>query len=337
MKTMDELVAWFQINFPKLVKEMKNSSHHFDEKNLNPYHLEDDIFTHSLLVCLQARHSDPVIQMAALLHDIGKPFVRQVKETNGHVYFTNHESVSAFMALDVLKKVDWLNSEEKIQIFRAICHHTDVFKLTEKQLNELFTDEPVLAHIVRDLSICDHLGRFTSVPSELPEIKPNIKSPRPKKDKDVVIMVGLPASGKSTRTEELRSQGYFVVSSDEIIEELCPDMTYNQAYHAVNHDEVDKLFRARLKESLKHDKVVVDTTNLSKKRRKGLIENFKKNYNVHGEVMLVPMSVLEERNKERTKKGKHIPSSVYEKMIKSFYCPSISEGFDTLEFKLFEG
>lgn len=334
MKSMDELVAWFQTNFPIIVSEMRKSSHHGID--LNPYHLEGTIFEHTLMVCQNARHSDPTIQLAALLHDIGKPIVRYVNPKNNHVYFTSHEAVSAYMALDVMKKVDWLTPEEKILVFRAICHHTDVFKLTKDQLETNFTNEPTLAHMVRELSICDHLGRFTSKPTELVEFSYKFREPRPKKDKDLIIMTGLPCSGKSTRSKELKEQGYVSLSSDEIIEELCPNMTYNEAYKSVDHTEVEKLFLKRLEECRKLDKVVVDTTNLSKKRRKNLIDKFRKTHNIKGEVLLVPPSELLRRNEERAKQGKNIPMKVYDQMVKSFTCPNYGEGYDELEWKLYE-
>src|SRR5574344_1860728 len=38
----NELVSWFQVNYPDLVKAMKEAQHHYDETLLNPYRLEGD-------------------------------------------------------------------------------------------------------------------------------------------------------------------------------------------------------------------------------------------------------------------------------------------------------
>lgn len=334
MKTMDELVAWFQSTFPRLVKEMKDCNHHYDLENLNPYHLEGDVFTHVMQVCLMARHSSPVVQMAALLHDIGKPLSKKFDHERKYTMFTNHESISAFMSLDVLKKVDWLTDDEKIQVFRIIAHHTDPFKLSVTQLNALFIDEPELSHLVKETSICDHLGRFTTKPNEDKEFSYNFREPLPTRDGNCIVLVALPNGGKSTRTKELISQGYHVVSSDDIIMEMSPNMTYNEAYNSVDHKELTKEFNIRLQKATKYDKVVIDTCNLSKKRRVNLVNIFKKTHNVNCEVLLVPLTELNRRNDERSKLGKNIPESVYEQMIKGFYPPTLSENFTSIDWRL---
>ncbi len=42
--TMNELVTWFQENYPENVSQMRESDHHFEYPegafSLNPYHLE---------------------------------------------------------------------------------------------------------------------------------------------------------------------------------------------------------------------------------------------------------------------------------------------------------
>ena len=52
---MYEIVTKFQLDYPELVKLMKESNHHFSEGNLNPYHLEGDIWCHTMMVCLMAK------------------------------------------------------------------------------------------------------------------------------------------------------------------------------------------------------------------------------------------------------------------------------------------
>lgn len=330
MKTMDELISWFQLKYPKLVRMMKDCNHHLDEKNLNPWHIEGDVFTHTLMVCMQARHSSPVVQLAALLHDIGKPFTREVK--NDRVRFFNHEPVSAMLSLEILKDVDWIDEEEKIQVFRAVAHHTDPFKLTGEQLSELFTNEPFLSQHVKELSACDQLGKFTLSEGRDKEFSCNFKTIKEKKEKEMTILVGLPCSGKSTRAKKLFSEEYEILSSDEIIEMTYPNLTYDEAYCKMDKKELTRLFDARMAKLKASDKVVVDTTNLTKKRRRRIIEHFKSTHNIKCEVFLTPLSVLADRNLNR--KGKYIPSNVFDDMIKSFYPPTLSEGFSDIEWRL---
>ena len=63
-----------------------------------------DVFTHSLYACDAAPRTSPVLRMAALLHDIGKPRTRGV-EADGHPTFYSHEKVSASMAEEILTRL----------------------------------------------------------------------------------------------------------------------------------------------------------------------------------------------------------------------------------------
>lgn len=82
------LVSWFQTEFKDLVKSMKNCSHHYDEDNLNAYHLEGDIFTHTMMVYKTAEllsNDNDLVKWSTLLHDIGKP--RSMEIVEKHVEF----------------------------------------------------------------------------------------------------------------------------------------------------------------------------------------------------------------------------------------------------------
>ena len=54
-----DLISWFQLNFPELVQSMKDCSHHYDKDNLNPYHLEGDIFCHTNMVFKNSEFYSP--------------------------------------------------------------------------------------------------------------------------------------------------------------------------------------------------------------------------------------------------------------------------------------
>jgi CRISPR/Cas system-associated endonuclease Cas3-HD len=85
-----------------LVDAMRNTSHHFSAKHLSPWHLEGDVWVHSMLV-LQAyakseSPADASVGLTALLHDIGKPKAAKVLPHRQRVVFQGHESYSAWMA-----------------------------------------------------------------------------------------------------------------------------------------------------------------------------------------------------------------------------------------------
>ena len=83
-----------------------------------------------------------------------------------------------------------------------------------------------------------------------------------------VMMVGLPASGKSTYVKELAEEMRAVIcSSDAIRKELCGDENSQD-----NNEEVFKLLHSRIKECLKKGvNVIYDATNINSKRRRAFL------------------------------------------------------------------
>jgi poly(A) polymerase len=63
-----------------------------------------DVWEHSLLVLRNVGHSDLILSLAALLHDVGKPECRSV-DAKGDIRFFGHESVGASMAERILKNL----------------------------------------------------------------------------------------------------------------------------------------------------------------------------------------------------------------------------------------
>ena len=327
-----ELVSWFQTKYPKLVKVMEECSHH-NGIDLNDFHLEGSVWTHTLMVLNQLpESSSKVVKIAALLHDIGKPLVREVSD-KGRVRFFNHESVGAFLALSILKDPFLeLDEEEIVQVFKLICLHTEPYKLTSDQLNELLTDEIALSSMLRDLSLADHKGRFTSVESELPDFTYNYNNSSSSVfNKELIVLVGLPTSGKSTYASELQKQGYTVISRDHIITSMCPDETYNKAYSMVDKAIVNSELSKLMNKHKKTDKVVIDMTNLTKSGRRKLLKQFPY-HNKKCVVFLTDLITIEKRNSSR--EGKFISSEVIERMIKSFYVPMKAEGFTEIEWRI---
>jgi len=161
-----ELISWFQINYPQLRDELKNCMHNFDDAKLNPYHLESDCWSHTMMVCKVAELEDfdKVVKIAALLHDIGKPSVRRVNPRNNHVQFFGHEVVSAFMSIEVLKTMiseKIVTQDEAVEVFLLIALHSLFHK--DKNINNIFekfkNHKTMFLHLI-DLNKCDNLGRF---------------------------------------------------------------------------------------------------------------------------------------------------------------------------------
>jgi len=170
---MYQLIEWFQIHFPTIHKDLLACKHNYDDKFFNPYHLESDCWSHTMMVCKIAELSeyDTVVQVAALLHDIGKPASREINPDNNHVQFSGHEVLSVTMAEDVLKKMieeKMISMAEKKEIIKLTEHHSFLYKHNEsnKMMQYFNGDKKFGKHLV-ELMRCDSLGRFSpSLPSE---------------------------------------------------------------------------------------------------------------------------------------------------------------------------
>lgn len=155
--TIDELVYWFVVNFPKLAEDMKQSYHENKIDEPNPYHLEGDVFAHTMMVCLRAENenSNKVVKISALLHDIGKPEARdliplgdkkpvynesnsvrnntikeEVKEGNVHTHFRGHEGLSFYKAIEILNRLEEcgvVNRLEKERVLIIVSLHGVIF------------------------------------------------------------------------------------------------------------------------------------------------------------------------------------------------------------------
>ncbi len=85
---------------------------------------EFDVMDHLLYACDGAPRGKPAVRLAALLHDIGKPAVRETRETEagGIITFHNHEQVSAETAAKMLRRLRFPNAVTESAV-RLIQNH----------------------------------------------------------------------------------------------------------------------------------------------------------------------------------------------------------------------
>lgn len=159
-----------------------------------------------------------------------------------------------------------------------------------------------------------------------------------------VVMVGLPASGKSTHARKIKDAYTFVYSTDAYIDrevEKGEYASYNEAFeHLI--DEANKAMNAELDKmiSWKND-VVWDQTNLGAGKRRKIINRMKQEgYQIRGVCFMPPADALQREEWNRrlnNRPGKNIPKDVLTKMESGYTIPDISEGFDMITFYDFYG
>ena len=139
------------------------------------------------------------------------------------------------------------------------------------------------------------------------------------------MMIGLPASGKSTIAKQIsESEGAMIVSSDEIRKEMGDENDQT------NNEKVFKEAEKRLKEYLSQGKdVIFDATNINYKRRRDWLNRFNK-FDIEKIAVLVA-TTYEECLERNDKRKRRVPEGVIERMYFNFYVPQYYEGFDDIK------
>jgi predicted kinase len=152
-----------------------------------------------------------------------------------------------------------------------------------------------------------------------------------KKPVKMFVLVGLPASGKSTVRDVLAKHlsklglAYTIVSPDDIRGELCNGDVTDQS----RNKQVFELAHDRLNKNLKGGRsVIFDATCVDLKTRRQLIRIADRSK--AGKVavwMDTSLRVCKQRN---SKRDRVVPDFVFDKMKRKYKEPTIDEGFDSI-------
>ena len=294
---------------------MKQTEHN------SKYHEEGSVWTHTCMVYALATSKYPnntVLELTALLHDIGKCYVGFVKD--GKTRFTGHEGYSTFLAISILDDFK-VPQDIKLEVLKTISLHA-------VNLSEIRASVPL-----RQFRELDIMGRISAQQRDDYEPRKFITPPT-ETTHTVNILVGLPASGKSTFAQ---FSGLPIISRDTIIKDMYPDFTYTQAFNTVQADPAllqlvsQKLDKLTSQLSREQKDCVIDMTNTSLSSRRKHMNKFNKAA-FKATVFLPSMSTIEARNLSRP--GKLIPKTVYESTMKSFVMPIRDEGFTAIDYIL---
>lgn len=149
---------------------------------------------------------------------------------------------------------------------------------------------------------------------------------------ELVMLVGIPCSGKSTYVNKLRTYEYWenavVLSTDNYIEEQAKrlGMTYNEVFQDCIDEATRQLEMSFVRAKEEGKRIIWDQTNLSIKTRKKKLIKVPSIYK--RTVVWFQVDLEEALKRNKTREGKFIPESILKRMYHQFEIPTLEEGFD---------
>lgn len=349
------LIKWFTENYPNFVYNMKNANHSTNDNDLNPYHMEGDVWTHTMMV-MQEAHNDTnskVSLLAALLHDVGKPYVREVKYTRDGSkllsYFTGHEGASFYLSIKVLNHLEtlgFLNKEEKIQVLNTIGLHNIFFNLNEEKIQQYLpkfnnfyeynlllkqTKYDTQGRVVDD-DVLNANEFFIEGYNDFVEIGKKYFSQNStlseEEENSITLLVGVPGTGKSTYLNNMEDvDDAVIISRDNELQKYGKEKygitSYNEVWKKLTdneHKKIDETINNNFRKAVKERKnIIVDMTNLSNKSRRKWL-NVPKTYSKKAIIFCTDFDTIFSRNLNRG--DKKLPDDLIKSMMKRFTPPT---------------
>ncbi|MBK8224320.1 MAG: AAA family ATPase [Candidatus Obscuribacter sp.] len=130
----------------------------------------------------------------------------------------------------------------------------------------------------------------------------------------IILMVGIPGSGKTTLSQRVVSKGFHYLNADSIRLEL-----YGDEKEQGKPEDVFAIFFARLEEAMEQKKnIIIDNTNLNPRQRKPILERaLQFGYeDVQLWLLDVPLELCLERNRKRERA---VPDDIVSNMYTELY------------------
>jgi len=147
------------------------------------------------------------------------------------------------------------------------------------------------------------------------------------------ILIGLPATGKSTYADEY--DGWTILSTDDNVMEMGNGLSYDEAWKKYI-GKADNKFFADLLLSIQHGKdIVVDRTNMTVKSRSRIFNLINRSgnrqqYQITAYVFGLSLNPYEWVKRLNSRPGKTIPPGRLFEAALNFEYPSYEEGFDSI-------
>lgn len=147
---------------------------------------------------------------------------------------------------------------------------------------------------------------------------------------EVIFLVGIPTSGKSTFSNNPKYSEYVRVSSDDILQEIAKKrkQSYNTIFTANIRFAQISMMKVLRKAIEDNKNIIWDQTNLTRKQRREKLKHIPDYYKKTAVYFIIDLKTALKRNTERP--GKVIPPEVLERMIKEYELPTLEEGFSSV-------
>jgi predicted kinase len=362
------LIEDFQKWGPVLVSDMRHCFHNYSAYIINPFHKENDVWSHTCLAynqLLQLPITDPNLKLlsgiSVLCHDVGKVYTRKVDENHNKIKMFNHAFASIQHTIDFIKDLSLLGYFKNIDIdivyyyvLTAVSNHMDWMYSKDNEL--IYNKDPNLRILTNILEYCDKTGSICPTNNASQLIKPSSQFideklyPNPDNvlNSDIIFMCGPPASGKDTIVEQ-RKLNIAKVSFDDIRVQqykdnnaVDPDWSFHELYKASFHFCNDKkinlnnLMIKQIQEYFNsgYDKVCICNTNLTRKLRRGTINSIKsisslRDKTIGAMFLCVECGKLHYRDMSR---DKSVGVEVINKFCYNQQIPTMKEGIDHIWF-----
>jgi len=269
---MQNIVKQFEKRYKQ---QLENTQHN------SPYHLEGDVWTHTMMVYQEAQKTgDYIMMITALLHDIGKPEAK-TKRLSGGYHFGGHAGISVFKAIDFLKNiVD--DDQTLLEILYIISYHDHLMQRRKENFWTQYFSTPFTNYLLerlQEFNILDRAGSISKIEQQPQEISVEItKEDFVDEDANITLLIGPPGSGKTTWIRENNIDAT-IISRDQTFIDILSEKYGTADYRTLwniatkeDHAFVDKTIREKYKIAKQRgDQIVIDMTNMTiKSRRKWL-------------------------------------------------------------------
>jgi predicted kinase len=353
-------ITWIQEDYPRIVADMQQCSHHYSPHHLNAMHLEGDVWTHTMMVLQSyviAGNDDSCVGLTALLHDIGKPVAMFEKHDRKRRIFRGHEALSAWMSWSMLQSPRLkLTPEQQRRIFALIALHGSLYQkwfgeqaLHSEQVARAFVGfgvpfwQQLMQQIRNDMrgqvtTDAGMKGNLLALEQPVIDAMTALAEQKSRKTEQAekttfTMLIGVPGSGKSSYRAQLPSETV-IVSRDDLLHTLTNESHYRKAWEKQVSEglgaQINQHLQTHFRQAVSEQRsIVVDMTNLTRKSRVEWLSCLPDRYHKQALVFVSDDRAIYQRNRDRAHKA--LPNNVIKEMLMKFEHPLFDE-FDDIAY-----